>query len=556
MKAYSVKQCWAGVCNPENRMDILSYYFSDVHLEGAHISMLCPFHADEKTGNFKYTLHNDLWKCFSCGEGGKGILSLMMKYFEKESTLLPSSCDPKNGCVLRISCDMGWITEEQFAAFSHEKYEPELLEKQEVKKIPESISPEASPAVIDNAYRLMQSVCGLSKKHEKHLLRDRQLEKEDLKAYFTFPNRTTSFGMAQGIPLDLPGAMYKKAAEILAKRKYGKKPYELTRSEKEELSKIPYLQHFYEDLSHVPGFYLVNEHTTRSGRHIPAHVEYVKYKGIGIMSFDADGRCTGVEVRLDDNPQYAALRPYEAVEDIETAYDQGLIRKADCRRYKELYEERERNPRYVRFSSSSVSDKAHRTGGAKASGQGGIIYPKHPGKAAIVITEGRFKAEKIAEKGNIAIYVTGVSNWKGICPLVEAVRGFRNTVYIAFDADNLGNTGVHHQLVQMADYLEGIGLFPKVILWSKEGGRCKGFDDLCIVHGERYVKHLKVVPFRGTPLSYASVYKRTRTGLLKEYGYPEDLKGMDRKQIRLFHKDLQEKLEISFALTGMICLAE
>ena len=184
MKAYSVKQCWAGVCNPENRMDILSYYFSDVHLEGAHISMLCPFHADEKTGNFKYTLHNDLWKCFSCGEGGKGILSLMMKYFEKETTLLPSSCDQKNGCVLRISCDMGWITEEQFAAFSHEKYEPELLEKQEVKKIPESISPAASPAVIDNAYRLMQSVCGLSKKHEKHLLRDRQLEKEDLKAYF------------------------------------------------------------------------------------------------------------------------------------------------------------------------------------------------------------------------------------------------------------------------------------------------------------------------------------------------------------------------------------
>jgi hypothetical protein len=70
------------------------------------------------------------------------------------------------------------------------------------------------------------------------------------------------------------------------------------------------------------------------------------------------------------------------------------------------------------------------------------------------------------------------------------------------------------------------------------------------------VKHLKVVPFRGTPLSYASVYERISTELLETYGYPEDLKGMDRKQIRLFHKALQEKLEISFALTGMICLAE
>jgi hypothetical protein len=70
------------------------------------------------------------------------------------------------------------------------------------------------------------------------------------------------------------------------------------------------------------------------------------------------------------------------------------------------------------------------------------------------------------------------------------------------------------------------------------------------------VKHLKVVPFRGTPLSYASVYERIRTELLETYGYPEELKGMDRKQIRLFHKALQEKLEISFALTGMICLAE
>ena len=63
------------------------------------------------------------------------------------------------------------------------------------------------------------------------------------------------------------------------------------------------------------------------------------------------------------------------------------------------------------------------------------------------------------------------------------------------------------------------------------------------------MKHLKVVPFRGTPLSYASVYERTRTELLEEYGYPEDLKGMERKDIRAFHKTLQGELERGFGLT-------
>ena len=548
MRAYSVKQCWAVVLHPENRVDILSHYFSGVHREGAHISMLCPFHADENEGNFKYTLHNDLWKCFSCGEGGKGILSLMMRYFDPDNRM-SSSCDPRTMTMLRICSDMGWITEKQFETFAKTEYQAEHREKQETEKKPMDTSPAARPAIIDNAYRLMLSVCGLSKKHEKHLLRDRQLEKEDLGAYFTFPNTTTNFGMADGIQLDLPSAMYKKAAGILAKRMYGKKPYELTRAEKERLANMPYLLHFYEELSHVPGFYQVKEHTTRSGRVIPAHVDYVKHKGIGMLVYDADGLCTGVEVRLDDNPQYEALKAYESPEDVDRAYAEGLIRKADCIRYKELFAEREKHPRYVRFSSSSMSKKTYVTGGAKASTQGGIIYPKHPGSAAVVITEGRFKAEKIAEKGNIAIYVTGVANWKGICSLVEAVRGSRDTVYIAFDADNLGNTCVHLQLVQMADWLEETGLRTKVILWSKEGGRCKGFDDLCMVHGERYVKHLKVVPFRGSPLSYSSVYERTVVAMFEENGYPKDLKGMVRKDIRAFHKVLQGELERGFGLT-------
>lgn len=40
---------------------------------------LCPFHGDKHLGSFKYTPQTHRWKCFSCGEGGVGAYSLIMK---------------------------------------------------------------------------------------------------------------------------------------------------------------------------------------------------------------------------------------------------------------------------------------------------------------------------------------------------------------------------------------------------------------------------------------------------------------------------------------------
>lgn len=41
---------------------------------------LCPFHTDTKLGNFGYNPSKNLWKCFVCGKGGAGPISLVMQF--------------------------------------------------------------------------------------------------------------------------------------------------------------------------------------------------------------------------------------------------------------------------------------------------------------------------------------------------------------------------------------------------------------------------------------------------------------------------------------------
>ena len=66
--------------------------------------------------------------------------------------------------------------------------------------------------------------------------------------------------------------------------------------------------------------------------------------------------------------------------------------------------------------------------------------------APIVITEGKYKAEALAYQGNIAIYVSGVGTWKNIIPMIEKIRGNREKIYVAFDADAMGKISVFKPL--------------------------------------------------------------------------------------------------------------
>lgn len=43
------------------------------------LQALCPFHNDSKVGSFMFNPHTGIWKCFSCGEGGRGVIKFLMR---------------------------------------------------------------------------------------------------------------------------------------------------------------------------------------------------------------------------------------------------------------------------------------------------------------------------------------------------------------------------------------------------------------------------------------------------------------------------------------------
>lgn len=181
--------------------------------------------------------------------------------------------------------------------------------------------------------------------------------------------------------------------------------------------------------------------------------------------------------------------------------------------------------RYVWFSSSfALFDDKYRFG-TSAGSPVSVIYPKEITNGAIVITEGHFKAQVIAEEmGSVVISVQGVSSWSNVGKMVEKIRvcelasklmtekakkyAFPSQFYIMYDSDMAYKFQVYGQLKKMSDMLEV--QYPDIkniyyIYWNHEG--LKGFDDL--VHGvEDYKKHIMKYPKGIWDTQYADMEKK------------------------------------------------
>lgn len=245
------------------------------------------------------------------------------------------------------------------------------------------------------------------------------------------------------------------------------------------------------DFPNIPGFYRVK----KTGK-----IDFAPNNGIGILVRDNKGRAVGIQVR----------------------HDKG-------------------ETRYVWFSSSFAQSNSAYEGGASPGAPGGILYPENPKKDPdICITEGRFKAVKIAEQGNIAIYVSGVSSWKRILPLLDAEIGEREKIFLMFDADMMGNTSVHKQLESLAMEVMAKQIEPVLILWSKELG--KGFDDLVLANPD-FKKLLKAVKYG----KFAKSYEQALHQILKQYGVSK-LLDVPKDKAKQFTEDLQAAVEWSLKL--------
>jgi len=498
---YKMNQVWAAILNLDPYL-IISKYFPDAHMEGHHIVFLCPFHKDEDP-SLKYTPEKNIWKCFACGASGSGIVSLMMRYFD-EVMNLPMPEDKKekaNYTVLRIACDFELITEKQFEAFSKQKYitkDPALSHSEEpVYYNVTQISADAD--VMNNVYRAMAEVCGLSKKHRKHLLQERMLQESDLSSYFSFPERKKMFGKG----IDLHKAIIDCLVNKLSLIRYNKEFKALTEQEKKPIYENGFIKKVKKQFLYVPGFYfrpvtqeeiekakkVFSDETIKkqmeeslcfydsdNGR-IYGFYEYMSYDGIGILNTDSRAWVCGIDIRKDK------------------------VTKKESR--------------YVRFSSEFAHGKQNYIGGSSSGSPGGVIYPKEPGSCQLFVTEGRFKAEKIAETGNIAIYITGVATWKNAMPLIDEVREWRTKIFIAFDSDLMGNKAVHQQLRSLADALMERNMDVRMIVWRMSHG--KGFDDLLISSGiQNYKRFVKSITFRQFEAIYTNCLENAGDAVQKD----------------------------------------
>lgn len=348
----------------------------------------------------------------------------------------------------------------------------------------------ASPFVVHLTLTALAEVRhgALTKNQLFELNRNRGLhETED---YFAFPRRGEGFQVCQEIQ--------RWTASWFAQKAYKKKVANLTPEEKVKLSSSKLVQLFQKEVENVPGFY-------RDARGMLLMSER-QNGGIGILYHDDKGLANGVQIRKSDK-------------------DDG--------------------PKYAWLSSSWTLSYPSYKGGASSGTPCGYLENRNPNiNPKICITEGRFKAEKIADTLGDVIFVSGVSTWEkgGVIDMIERVKGVRNEVYIMFDADLMSNTSVHGNLVNLARAISGQGMIPYMIIWPKSRG--KGYDDLLQSCGTAgYAAYLKTMKFD----EFEDAYQRIVGSLMTRAGITT-LTGQKKEVLDKFSRTTQACLEAYFKL--------
>lgn len=204
----------------------------------------------------------------------------------------------------------------------------------------------------------------------------------------------------------------------------------------------------------VPGFYFDEYRNTW---------EISYFKGIGIKIYNAEKKLVGIQIRLNDNIKKCTL-------------DNKKISK------------------YIWFSSSKETNNIKYSNGCENNSPVEVIYPqKLRNKNKVIITEGHFKAEKLAKKGFISISLPGVTHWKKAKDSLFEISKYYYIymVYIAFDADYIKNEAVHKCLINLLkDLSDNYNTY--ILQWDLIYG--KGIDDL--MQRTNFTEYLKVIPVK------------------------------------------------------------
>lgn len=387
--------------------------------------------------------------------------------------------------VFKLALEHDIITESEYKRYSSKRYESDKLEAiQSSFETKKPVYRKASDETISIIYEALIRESQMSEEELKAFKEERKLRDSEVKDYFKFPTRKAN----------VYKRIQKGLSEILSGRKYGVAFAKLTKEQK--MAVAGECGKLMEELPYVPGFFYNKQQEW---------IDFVSTPGIGLAVRDDTGLIRGIQIRRN------TVKPGES--------------------------------RYVWFSSSFAQGRDEYEGGATPGCPGGVLFAKnYTGKNALCITEGRFKAEKISALGNTAIYVSGVSTWKSVLPIVERIKGDRKRIVLMFDSDVLGNVAVHKQLKALAAAVTELGLKPYVLGWRKSYG--KGFDDLVINVGHKnYKTYLKYIPFN----EFEDIYNKTLANTLKQYNAKE-VKDVKSDDALAFTENLQLNMEDAMGL--------
>lgn len=225
---------------------------------------------------------------------------------------------------------------------------------------------------------------------------------------------------------------------------------------------------------------------------------------------------------------------------------------------------REKETRYIWFSSAWAKNKADKQYGCSCGAPVNVIYPKEKTNNDIYITEGHFKGMILAKTlGSIVLSVQGVSTWKSLLPLLENIP--HKNIFIAYDADMAYNEGVFLQAIKMGitmtkiqnleilsnlgrnginqdevmkniydvlyqEYMDGTTIRKKgnkclnirYLLWNAEDG--KGIDDYLEHHYFSETKSLNVALMYSKYVAYIKALQPLYKNLPENEDIPKDIR--------------------------------
>lgn len=249
-----------------------------------------------------------------------------------------------------------------------------------------------------------------------------------------------------------------------------------------------------EELKKVPGFFW----DRKKGK-----VRFSGHKGLCILIRDANGVIKGIQIRRD------------------------TVQKGD--------------PRYVWISSTFAFYKPEEySGGCSCGSPKDVLWPKagDRNKATVCITEGKFKSEILAQNGNIAVSMQGVTSWRGITDTIKTIEDRRKVsgIYVFLDSDILGKHMLFRQSGEMCRAISEKFPDKKICyaFWKKEVG--KGIDDYIINSGSH-----EGIKYHEWKKAY-SIGEKAFQSMLDKYKI-QKLQDLRQEYVEKFENELQGMLE-------------